>query len=166
MKSKRLWTAALLLSALAVFACLFRIGGEAAPDVEFTTLKGERIRLRDLRGHPVLVAFWASDCRGCIEEMPDLSSLYRNYSARGFQLIAVAMPYDPPNRVLGLTEARQLPYKVALDPLGRITEAFGRVQLVPNSFLIAPDGRIALHSLGRIRAEELRVHIERMLGEV
>jgi peroxiredoxin len=157
---------ALLVVLIAAAVIGFRWTSEqTAPDVEFTTLKGERIRLRDLRGHPVLVTFWASDCRGCIEEMPDLSSLHRDYAGRGFQLVAVAMRYDPPNRVVALAEAKPLSYPVALDPLGHIAEAFGRVQLVPNSFLIAPDGRIALHHLGRIRAEDLRAPIERMLGE-
>lgn len=165
MKTKKFWLAGLLLAFLASVFALLRNSGDAAPEVEFTTLRGERIPLKGLRGHPVLVAFWASDCRGCIEEMPDLSALYRDYSARGFHLIAVAMPYDPPNRVVAMVEARQLPYKVALDPLGALTQAFGGVQLVPNSFLVGPDGRIVLHSLGRLRSEELRPHIERMLGE-
>jgi peroxiredoxin len=165
MKGKALWVALLVAAVAGVIGLLRMSGDDMAPDVQFTTLKGERINLNDLRGHPVLVAFWASDCRGCIEEMPDLSALHRDYSARGFQLIAVAMPYDPPSRVVALAEVRRLPYKVALDPLGLLTGAFGGVQLVPNSFLIAPDGRIALHTLGRIRAGELRTHIERMLGE-
>ncbi|MGZ8249177.1 MAG: TlpA family protein disulfide reductase [Methylomagnum sp.] len=138
---------------------------DRAPNVEFTTLKGERIRLRDWRGQPVLVAFWASDCRACLEEMPDLAALHRDYGPRGLRVITVAMPYDPPNRVVALAEGRQLPYNVALDPLGRLIEAFGRVELVPNSFLIAPDGRIVLHGLGRIHAAELGAQIERLLGE-
>jgi peroxiredoxin len=165
MKRKTIRRVGLLMAVLVVLVVVLRMSGEAAPEVEFATIKGERIKLRDLRGHPVLVAFWASDCRACLEEMPDLAALYRDYSARGFQLIAVAMPYDPPNRVLAMAEARQLPYKVALDPLGALTQAFGGVQLVPDSFLIGPDGRIALHRLGRLRAEDLRPRLERLLGE-
>ena len=166
MKNRRSWLVALILSALAATAGLLGKLGDRAPDVEFTTLKGEPIRLSELRGHPVLVTFWASDCRGCIEEIPDLAALRRGYSAQGFETIAVAMSYDPPNRVLETVKARQVPYKVALDPLGRLAEAFGRVQQVPNSFLIAPDGRIVLHKLGRIRAEELRTLIEHLLGKI
>jgi peroxiredoxin len=139
---------------------------QSAPDAEFVTIKGEHIRLRELRGHPVLVTFWASNCRACIEEMPDLADIYRELSAQGFKLISVVMPYDLPSRVLSLAEAKQLPYPVALDPLGRVAETFGQVRLVPNSFLIAPDGHIVMHQLGRIDARKLRERVERMLGEV
>jgi peroxiredoxin len=146
---------------------LYRWGFEqSAPDAEFVTIKGEHIRLRELRGHPVLVTFWASNCRACIEEMPDLADIYRELSAQGFKLISVVMPYDLPSRVLSLAEAKQLPYPVALDPLGRVAETFGQVRLVPNSFLIAPDGHIVMHQLGRIDARKLRERVERMLGEV
>lgn len=157
---------ALILSALAATAGLFGRWAEIAPEVEFITVKGESIRLSDLRGRPVLVTFWASDCRSCIEEIPDLAALYRDYSAWGFETIAVAMAYDPPNRVLETAKARQIPYKVALDPSGRLAEAFGRVQQVPNTLLIAQDGRIILRKLGRIRIEELRTAIERLLGRI
>lgn len=137
-----------------------------APDVAFVSLnsgQGETVALRSLRGHPVLVSFWASDCPACLQEMPDFSALHRDYAARGFHLIAVAMRYDPPNRVLEL--AKQLPYVVTLDPTGAIAEAFGPVQLVPESFLIAPDGRIVLHTLGRLEASTVRPILDRLLGE-
>ncbi|HYE35588.1 TlpA disulfide reductase family protein [Methylocaldum sp.] len=140
--------------------------GRSAPDAEFVTITGEHIRLRDLRGHPVLVTFWASDCRACLDEMPELAELHNELSGQGFKLISVAMPYDLPSRVVALAEAEQLPYSVALDPLGHIAETFDRVRLVPNSFLITPDGHIVMHQLGRIDARNLREKIERMLGEV
>lgn len=152
---------ALLLAVIAAGVGGRWLARPTAPDVEFVNLKGERIPLRDLRGHPVLVSFWASDCPACLAEMPDLSALHRDYAARGLRVVAVAMRYDPPIRVV--ESAKPLPYAVALDPLGKIAEAFGPVRLVPDNFLIAPDGRIALHKLGRLHAGELRAPIERML---
>jgi peroxiredoxin len=139
--------------------------GNSTPDVEFTTIKGDHIRLGDLQGYPVLITFWASDCRPCLEEIPDLVELHRQYSERGFKLISVAMAYDIPSRVVTLAEAQPLPYAVALDPLGSIAAAFKGVNGVPNSFLIAPNGRIALHILGRISIDDLRERIRSMLPE-
>jgi peroxiredoxin len=166
MKSRlaRLSIATLLIASLAGLGALWWHNG-AAPDVEFVSLKGERLKLRDLQGHPVLVSFWASDCRPCLEEFQDLAALHQDYAARGFKLIAVAMSYDLPSHVVELARIAELPYAIALDPLGEIAAAFGDVRLVPNSFLIGPDGRIALHRLGRIAPGELRALIEPMLRE-
>jgi len=136
-----------------------------APEVEFTTLAGSTLRMSDLRGHPVLVTFWATSCVSCWKEMPDLVSLHQDYEGRGFRLIAVAMEYDPPERVAELATAKLLPYIVVHDERGRIAEGFDRVELIPASFLIAPDGRIVQRHTGPIPAGELRVTIERLLEE-
>lgn len=118
-----------------------------------------------LRGRPILVTFWASDCRSCLEEIPDLVALHQAYGNRGLQLIGVAMAYDPPSRVVALARDQALPYPIALDPLGRLSAAFGGVRAVPDSFLIGPDGRIEREILGRIPTDSLRQDIERLLPE-
>ena len=87
----------------------------SAPDVTFTTLTGQKITLNGLRGKPVIVTFWATDCPSCIKEIPDLIDLYSQYHSSGLEMIAVAMYYDPPNHVVDMTKAKQLPYNVALD---------------------------------------------------
>ena len=111
-----------------------------APDVVFTVIDGSRIDMAAQRGNPVLVKFWATSCRACVAEMPGLASMYRDLSVRGLKMVAVAMPYDSPMRVVAM--AKSLPYPVALDPLGKIAKAFGDVQRVPTTFLVSPEGRI------------------------
>lgn len=50
--------------------------GNLAPDFEISQLDdGSRVRLSDLRGHPVYINFWASWCIPCRAEMPDISEL-------------------------------------------------------------------------------------------
>ena len=134
-----------------------------APDVTFTTLEGEKIGMGELRGQPVLVTFWATTCPGCLKEMPHLVELYEELGNAGFELIGVAMSYDPPNRVLELTRERQLPYPIALDLDGALAAAFGNVMLTPTSFLIGPDGRIIRHRIGEMDITELRQQVESLL---
>ena len=43
-----------------------------APDVTFTTITGKKIALKELRGKPVIVTFWATDCPACLKEIPAL----------------------------------------------------------------------------------------------
>jgi peroxiredoxin len=158
-------SAACLLVVMATFYVYRHHEASRAPDVVFTTIEGRKIALRELRGHPVLVTFWASDCRSCIEEMPWLAEIYRQYAERGLRMIGVAMHYDAPARVLAITSAKGLPYPVALDLQARYAQAFAEVDLVPNSFLIAPNGEMAMHRLGLLDIPELKARIEAMLQE-
>lgn len=119
-----------------------------APNALFKTIKGESIALADLKGKPVLVTFWATDCPSCIEEIPHLINLHQQFNPLGLTIIAVAMYYDPPNRVLEMAEAKQLPYAVALDPIGEHAKAFGNVQYTPTSFLIDSSGMIVMQKVG------------------
>ncbi|WP_019865845.1 peroxiredoxin family protein [Methylovulum miyakonense] len=134
-----------------------------APDLALTTITGKQIDLKALRGKPVVVTFWATDCPGCIKEIPHLIELYEDYHARGLELIAVAMYYDPPSHVVAMSEARQLPYPVVLDLKASYARAFGQVALTPTTFLVAPDGRIALQYTGLADNPALKNAIETFL---
>jgi len=97
----------ILLALAALLALLFAQAvsqDSAAPQVTFTSLKGEKISMQSLRGKVVLVNFWATSCVGCIHEMPQIIDTYRKYNTRGLETIAVAMSYDPPNYVVNYTE--------------------------------------------------------------
>ena len=117
-------------------------GLKSSPDISLMTIEGEELRLAELRGKPLLVTFWATTCPGCIKEMPHLIELYNELSPRGLEIIGIAMDYDPPNQVVAMSKARNIPYPVALDIHAEASLAFGNVRLTPTSFLIAPNGKI------------------------
>ena len=158
--------AAFALAALGVvgaYAAFFR--DHAAPQVVFTSIQGEKLTTADLRGRVVLVNFWATDCVVCVKEMPRLVQTYTSYRGKGFEVIAVAMRYDPPNYVLDYTEKNKLPFKVALDPLGKLSEAFGDVKLTPTTIVIDKRGNAAARILGEPDFPKLEKLIERKLAE-
>ena len=107
-----------------------------APDVSFSTIEGEALSTAGLRGKVVLVNFWATSCVTCVREMPRLVATYRKHRARGFETVAVAMRYDPPNYVLAYAKRAALPFKVALDPQGEAARRFGDVEFTPTTFVI------------------------------
>jgi len=67
-----------------------------APDITLTTLQGKQLSIPNLQGGPLLVSFWATTCTGCLEEIPHLIELYKELAPHGFEVIGVAMAYDPP----------------------------------------------------------------------
>jgi peroxiredoxin len=134
-----------------------------APEVQFNTIKGERITTSELRGKVVLVNFWATDCEICVREMPKIVATHRKFAPRGFETIAVAMRYDPPNFVVNYADKNALPFKVALDVNGELAQRFGNVSLTPTTFVIAKDGRIVKQYLGEPDFDALHALLEKEL---
>ncbi len=137
----------------------------SAPDVSYVTVRGQQLRLSELRGRAVLMTFWASDCRPCLAEIPELDQLQREWSTPGLEVIAVAMQYDLPSRVWALVEAARIPYQVVLDSSGALATAFGGISGVPTTFLIAPDGTIHDRWSGPLDFARVRRRLTSMLGE-
>jgi len=166
MKLKDALIAIFALALLGSFAFLWLApaGLTQVPAITVTTLDGTTIDLSEVRSGPLLVSFWATTCPGCIKEMPHLVELYREFSPRGLQLIGIAMDYDPPNQVIALTEARKIPYPIALDIRGEAAKAFGEVRLTPTSFLIAPDGHVIHQKTGELDMDKVRSLLRDMLA--
>ena len=137
---------------------------KTAPDIGLMTLDGKELQLASLHGRPVLITFWATTCNSCVSEIPHLIELYDELAPQGLEIIGIAMNYDPPNRVLALRKARNIPYPVALDIQADAARAFGNVRLTPTSFLIAPDGRITHQRSGKMNMAALRKDILAMLA--
>jgi peroxiredoxin len=157
------------LIAASVLTSCGRPAGEfvvrAAPAVTFQTIAGETIALNSLRGKVVLVNFWATDCPICLKEMPQLIDTHKKFQARGYETVAVAMWYDPPNRVLAFSAQRALPFKVAFDPVGEHAKAFGDVTLTPTTFVVDKRGNIVERILGEPDFGKLSALIEAKLVE-
>jgi peroxiredoxin len=138
-------------------------GQDYAPEVRFMTLKGESLKTSDLRGKVVLVNFWATDCVICVHEMPRLVETYNKFQNQGFETVAVAMSYDPPNYVARYSEKNRLPFKVALDVQGDIARGFGEVRLTPTTFILDRRGQIIKRYVGEPDFAQLHRVLEEAL---
>jgi peroxiredoxin len=64
--------------------------GDEAPNFQLRDLAGNMVSLSQLRGKVVLVNFWATWCGPCRIEMPAMEQLYRSYSRKDFEILAVS----------------------------------------------------------------------------
>ena len=135
----------------------------AFPPISISTIDGRSFDAATVAGRPVLVTFWSTTCVVCLREMPDLEALYHRLSPRGFEIIAVSMPWDPPDEVVRLAQARALPYPVALDVTGAVAKAFGDVSVTPTHVLIGPGGEVAFHRTGALDFADLDDRLRSML---
>jgi peroxiredoxin len=162
--SAKLIVGAVLAAVVAAGAWFTLAPAPMAPEATFTSITGEKISTASLRGKVVLLNFWATDCVTCVKEMPMMVDTYKKYAPKGYEMVAVAMRHDPPNYVLNFAETRQLPFKVALDPMGEHAKTFGNVQMTPTSFLIDKQGRILKRYLGEPDTAEFHAEIEKALA--
>lgn len=160
---RRLLIPLLLLALLAALAIAV-MNKHGAPNIRFTTIAGQQISMEQLRGKIVLVNFWATTCPGCIAEMPGLVETYNRYHDKGFELVAVAMSYDPPSQVANYAEKHALPFPVALDPQGELASAFNDVKLTPTAFVIDKHGRIVRNVVGELDFKALQALLDEELG--
>ena len=134
------------------------------PDTAFTAITGEKISLKSLQGKPVLITFWATSCGSCIKEIPHLVALYQQFHPQGFEIIAIAMTYDPPDRVVAMTKELKLPYPIVLDLKADHAKAFGRIWATPTTLLLSPDGKIAKRIVGAFDLVDMQTRIINLLG--
>ena len=160
-KSRRTVAVVVLMGVVvAGAALLLAVRSSSVPEVTFTTLAGKPITTDELRGKVVLVNFWATTCEVCARELPQIVATYKTYASRGFEVVAVAMPYDRPDWVVEYARREQLPFTVALDYDGTLNRAFGGVEATPTGFLIDKQGRILRHFVGPPDFRQLRTRIE------
>ena len=156
-------TVAVLAGVLGAGAWLRGGGSDQAPQLAFSSLAGEASSMEQLRGKVVLVNFWATSCSGCIKEMPQLVDTHQKYASQGYQTVAVAMSYDPPEFVREYASAHKLPFFVTLDNQGSMAKAFGEIRLTPTSILIDKNGKVVKRYLGEPDFNELHAQIEKLL---
>ncbi len=159
------WLLAVVAVVVAGGAALLLTDRQEAPKAVFTLLSGEKLPLDSLRGKVVLVDFWATSCPGCVKEMPQLVETHNKYQGQGFETVAVAMSYDPPEYVKAFVAKNGLPFKVALDADGGNAKAFGEVRLTPTSFLIDRQGNVVQRILGEPDFAKLHQLIEQKLAQ-
>lgn len=133
------------------------------PQIDMLTISGETISTKDLKGSVYLINFWATDCPGCIEEMPGLIDTFNKYKNKNFTVIAVSMFYDPPSRVLSYTEKNKLPFPVTLDLDKNIMNSFDDIKLTPTSVLINKKGQVVNTIIGVLDFKDLHEKIDLML---
>jgi cytochrome c biogenesis protein CcmG, thiol:disulfide interchange protein DsbE len=141
--------------------------GFLAPDFSLVTLDGQTVTLSELRGKAVIVNFWASWCPPCKAEMPALDKVYSDYKDQDLVILAVnSTVQDTREAAQAFITENNLSFPVLLDENGDATKAY-RIQSLPTTFFIGPDGIITEVIVGGPMAEALlRTRAESLLKGV
>ncbi|HSS22671.1 MAG TPA: cytochrome c biogenesis protein/redoxin [Pyrinomonadaceae bacterium] len=115
---------------------------QPAPDVELVTLEGQPFRLNDLRGHVVLLNFWATWCGPCRAEIPEFNAMQRELQTKGLQVVGVSTsPTDTADVIRNFQKDLKQEYMI-LRGAEEVGTKFGNGPGLPVSYVIDRDGRI------------------------
>jgi peroxiredoxin Q/BCP len=121
--------------------------GQELPDVSATTQTGETLRLRELKGKPLVVYFYPKDdTAGCTAEAREISALTPQLTELGAVVVGVSSDDEGSHREFA--NKYSLPFRLLVDTDHRLAEAF-HVPLLANgrasrvTFVFGRDGRLA-----------------------
>lgn len=151
-----------VLGALLGYLWLAPAGQPPAPQASFEDIQGNKFTLAQLRGKPIVVNFWATECPGCVNEIPLLVSMYKKYSPQDLVIIGVAMGYDPESQVREMVRQKNMNYPIVLDSNDALLKAFN-IKVTPTTIFIGKDGKIVKRKLGEMSHTELEATIKSLI---
>lgn len=123
----------------------------------------EPLSLAAMRGRPLLVNFWATWCPPCVEELPLLNDFYRQNSANGWQLLALAV--DKPDAVRRFLTRTPLDFPVGMAGMEGtdLARSLGnQAGGLPFTVVFDADGRVAQRKIGQVQSADLQAWHQRI----
>lgn len=138
------------------------VRGQPPPDFTATTFDGHQLTLSSLKGHPVLVNFFASWCTQCARELPFMEEAYTRHQAGGFVIVGVNGLETGDG--VGFYHRFGLTFPAVYDPgnPGKISLAYNVTSSLPVSVFIDKAGRVDLVQLGALTPALLEQEIQKL----
>lgn len=128
--------------------------GQAMPDRDLVQLETDVPgRIADYRGQWVLVNLWASWCPPCLGESPALETFYRSERAHNFTVLGIDSK-EVSDSGAAFVRENHITYPQLYDGPGDLSDDLG-TRGFPESFLVNPQGKVALVRRGAVNAEYL-----------
>ena len=136
--------------------------GTLAPEIKLQDTKGVFFSLSSLKGKIVLIDFWASWCKPCRAENPNVVKVYEKYKSKGFEILGVSLDKDR-DAWLKAIEEDKLAWKQVSDLAlwNSIVVQLYNITGIPYTVLVDKDGKIIAKNL---RGEELENKLEELLN--
>jgi peroxiredoxin len=141
-----------------------------APAFQLTGESGAKVTLSHYRGKVILLNFWATDCGGCVLEIPRLIDVERNFRHNDFTVVGIDMdiPYgglksasEAWKRVRPFILTHGMNYPVLMG--NSAIQNLYRIDAYPASFIIDKSGRIAAKYVGIVNRDNVEANVRTLL---
>jgi thiol-disulfide isomerase/thioredoxin len=135
------------------------------PDVNYLDTNGVSYTPKSLAGKVVVINFWATWCKPCLHEIPDLSKISEQYKDRDVVVLGVLANDNPDNStLLNFQSDNDMSFPV-VRWTSDIMAAFQYPQSLPTTFIYDRGGRQAHVQVGAMRAERLAQILEPLVAQ-
>lgn len=134
-----------------------------APDFSLESLDGKTTHLSDFRGKAVLLNFWATWCGPCKIEMPWFVDFQKQYGSQGLQIVGVAMDDASKQDIAKFANDLGVNYPILIGKEA-VGDQYGGIPGLPETFLIARDGKIIDKIIGLRGKAEIEDAIKEALS--
>jgi peroxiredoxin len=159
------WSAA-VLAALALGAAQARADspavGSTAPDFALHTAAGRSVRLSSLRGHVVVVNFFATWCPPCRAETPDLVAADAKYARQGVVFVGV----DDRERtalVQVWAKSKGVAYAIGMDADAAVEDRYD-VRAIPTTYVVDKNGIIRYRQIDQLESGTLSAALDAVVA--
>jgi thiol-disulfide isomerase/thioredoxin len=132
------------------------------PKLSIATVDGRQFDLASRRGKWVVVNFWATWCKPCLKEMPELSAL--DAMREHVEVVGLAYEDITPDDMKVFLKLHPVVYPIAVVDTFNPPADFATPRGLPMTYLIAPDGKVADKFLGPVTAKDIESAITKAGG--
>lgn len=137
--------------------------GQIAPDFEGPSPTGQLVKLEDNLGKITIVDFWASWCRPCRVENPNLVKTYNKLKAKGLNVVGVSLDKSKENWIKAIEDdGLQWPHVSHLQFWNEPIAKAYQVRSIPATFILDQNGKILAKNL---RGKALEQKVEELLNK-
>lgn len=134
-----------------------------APKFALKTLDEQESTLNDYKDKILLVDFWATWCKPCIETMPEMQKLHEKYATKGLVVLGVSIDEKGAKVVKPFVQKRKFTYPILLDGGDKPAWREFGVKGVPALFLVSRDGQIVRQWTGKPKKGEVETAVQSAL---